>query len=91
MRIEWDEKKCRKNLKKHGIDFEGISEVFDGTTVTVEDTRFDYGETRFQTMGLLQGRAVVVAHTEVGDRIRIISVRKATRHEEKSYFKQVAN
>ncbi|MEW6366838.1 MAG: BrnT family toxin [Acidobacteriota bacterium] len=91
MRFEWDEKKRRANLRKHGIDFVGIEDVFEGITATIEDTRFDYDERRFQTVGLLKGRPVVVAHTEEGDLIRIISVRKAMRHEEESYFEQIVH
>ena len=91
VRFEWDEAKRRANIRKHGIDFVGIDEVFDGVTLTIEDTRLDYGTTRFVTLGLLNGRVVVVAHTEQNDAIRIISVRKATKHEETNYFKKIAD
>ena len=91
MRFEWDDLKRRANIRKHGIDFVGIEAVFAGTTVTVTDDRFHYDEERFVTVGLLGGRAVVVAHTEGDEVIRIISVRKATRNEEISYFKQIAD
>jgi len=62
MRYEWDEAKRRSNIQKHGIDFIGIESLFAGTTVTILDDRFDYGEPRFITFGLLRGRVVVVAH-----------------------------
>jgi len=91
VRFEWDEAKRRANIRKHGIDFVDSEEVFGGVTVTIEDTRFDYGETRFVTLGLLKGRVVVVIHTEQDDVIRIISVRKATKNEEKKYFQQIAD
>ena len=91
MRFEWDEAKRRINLRKHGIDFVDVHEVFHGTTVTIEDTRFDYGETRYVTLGLLKGRVAVVAHTEQDDVIRILSVRKATKYEEASYFQRIAD
>ena len=91
MRFEWNEAKRRTNIRKHGIDFVGIDQVFDGVTLTIEDTRLDYGETRFVTLGLLEGRVVVVAHTEHNDAIRIISVRKATQYEETNYFKKIAD
>jgi uncharacterized DUF497 family protein len=55
-------------------------------TITILDDRIDYGEPRFVTVGLLQGQVVVIAHTETDELIRIISVRKATKHEEISYF-----
>ena len=60
--------------------------MFAGQTITILDDRFDYGEPRFITVGLLQGRVVVIAHTETDAVVRIISVRKATKHEEISYF-----
>lgn len=53
------------------------------------DDRFDYGEQRFVTFGMLEGRVVAVAHTESDDCIRVISVRKATKNEEKSYYKKI--
>lgn len=91
MEFEWDEAKRGENVRKHGIDFVDVPAVFAGTTLTIEDTRLDYGETRFITPGLLQGRTVVVVHPETEEVIRIISVRKATRNEEKSYFDQLTN
>ncbi len=91
MDYEWDDTKREANLRKHGIDFADVPAVFDGYTVTLEDTRFTYDEPRFLTVGLLKGRAIVVAHTERGEKIRIISARKATKHEELSYFEQITN
>jgi uncharacterized DUF497 family protein len=91
VRFEWDDAKRRSNIGKHGIDFVGIEGVFQGETITIVDDRFDYGEQRFITLGLLQGRVVVVAHTETDEVIRIISVRKATKNEEISYFKKTAD
>lgn len=91
MRFAWDDGKRQSNLLKHGFDFVGIEEVFEGDTVTILDDRFDYGEKRFITLGLLHERVVVIAHTETDEMIRIISVRKATKNEEISYFKQIAD
>lgn len=87
----WDDAKRRDNLRKHGIDFVDAERVFRGFTLTAEDDREDYGEQRFLTLGLLADQVVSVAHTEQGDRIRIISIRKATRHEARFYFSQVPN
>ena len=64
VRFEWDEGKRRANVRKHGIDFVDVEAVFAGTIVTVVDDRFHYDEERFVTLGLLNGRVVVVAHTE---------------------------
>ena len=58
-------------------------------TITILDDRFDYKEERFVTFGLLQGRVVSVVHTEDDEVIRIISVRKATKNEQKFYFQNV--
>ena len=62
MKYEWDEAKNRNNFAKHGLDFEDAEQVFSGPCVTFEDDRFDYGEERLVTLGLLAGRLVVIAH-----------------------------
>ena len=91
MSYEWDERKRRANVKKHGIDFIDVPEVFDGNVVILPDERFDYGETRFIGLGILKSHVVVVAYTERGENVRIISARKATKHEQIYYFQQIAN
>ena len=60
-------------------------EVFDGDTLTVEDVRIDYGETRYITVGFLDARMVVLAWTQRGDIYRIISMRKANDREKAVY------
>jgi hypothetical protein len=74
---------------RNGFDFADAKQVFGGPTVTYEDDRFPYGERRFVTLGLLEGVAVSIAHTEVPDRIHVISFRRATRHEEIFLFKNL--
>jgi hypothetical protein len=91
MRFEWDEAKRRTNIIKHGIDFADLEPLFEGLTVTVLDDRFDYGEERFVTLGLLNGVVLSVGHTETDEVIRFVSARKATRYEEKSYFEEIAD
>ncbi len=91
MEFEWNEEKRLANITKHGFDFVGIETVFEGETVTILDNRFDYGEKRFVTFGLFDGRVAAITHTETDELIRIINVRKATTNEEKEYFKQIAN
>ena len=91
MRVEWDENKRLANLKRHGFDFVGIEAVFENETRTVVDDRFDYGETRFVTFGLLEGRVIAVVHTDIDDGIRIISVRKATKNEQRKFFEKIRN
>lgn len=85
MNYEWDETKNRRNRVKHGLAFEDAEQVFAGPCVTFEDDRFDYGELRLITLGLLAGRVVVIAHAPRGEVTRIISMRKANRREKKIY------
>lgn len=90
MRFDWDETKRLANIKKHGVDFaDDIATLFDNDVFTIEDQRFDYGETRYITFGLFKSRVIVVAHTDDNKVIRIISARKASKHEEEQYFKQI--
>lgn len=89
MRFTWQEAKRKSNLKDHGLDFRDVSKVFRGLTYTFEDDRFDYGEQRFVTLGLLDGTPVSIVHTETKDHIRIISFRKATKNEQILYFKNI--
>ena len=91
MKFEWDEAKRQRNLSKHGIDFADLPPLFAEATVLLVDDRFDYGETRFTTLGLLNGIVFLVVHTETDAIIRLISARKATKYEEKSYFQAIAN
>lgn len=89
--FDWDETKRRLNLRKHGIDFADAGKIFDGITFTAEDDSEDYGERRFVTLGLLEDQVVSVAHTERCDAIRLISIRKATKHETRCYFSQITD
>jgi len=91
MQFEWDEKKRKANLRKHGFDFVHAPSVFAGFTLTVLDDREDYGEDRYVTLGLLKNVVVVIVHTEQPEVIRVISMRKATRYEENTYFTQIGH
>jgi uncharacterized DUF497 family protein len=91
MQYEWDEQKRLSNARKHGIDFRDAVEIFEGDKVLMEDERFTYGERRFVSLGLLQGRAIVVVYTEQGDVTRIISARKATKYEQTIYLQGIAD
>ena len=91
MKFEWDENKRLSNLRKHKIDFVDAEKIFYGTTITIEDDRESYGEQRFVTFGNLQGCVVAVVHTETDETIRIISMRKATKHEERGYYAAITN
>jgi len=87
--ITFDESKRLTNMEKHQIDFIGCEVIFAGATLTREDTRCDYGETRLQTLGLWQGVVVYVVHTPRGENDHIISIRKAQKHEERSYWQAI--
>lgn len=89
MKITWDERKRKKTLAERGLDFADSKMVFDGATFTFEDDRFDYGERRFVTLGLLGADVVVIVHTELEKEIRIISMRKGEKDEQESYFENV--
>ena len=86
MQFEWDEAKRQTNLHKRRLDFADAEIIFSGATFTVEDDRFEYGEDRYITLGLLKGQVIVIAHTERNELIRIISMRKATKYEQQLYF-----
>jgi uncharacterized DUF497 family protein len=65
--------------------------VFEGPTFTYQDDRFEYGEQRFVTLGVLSGLAVSIVHTETEDEIRVISFRKATTNGAIVLFKSLEN
>ena len=88
--FEWDENKNRANRAKHGIPFEAVRSCFDGPMLVGVDTRFEYGEPRWLAIALLDVVPVVIAYTERRGRIRIISARKASRHERKVFEAHLA-
>ncbi len=91
MQFTWDNAKRETNLAKHGFDFVDAETVFSGATFTFEDDRFAYGEHRFITLGMLRGVVAVIAYTEQDALIRVISMRKATKHEQRIYFQSFAD
>ena len=86
MRYSFDLAKRAANLKKHGYDLADAPKVIEsGKTVTFEDRRFGYGEERFVTLGPLGDVLVTIVTAETEDHIRVISMRKADRHEQSNY------
>lgn len=83
--VSYDAAKRLATLENRGLDFEGAAEVFAGITLTIEDDRMDYGETRYQTLGVLNDRLVMVVWTPRGGSRHIISMRKANDRERKRY------
>lgn len=86
LRFEWDYEKAKINLTKHGVSFdEAITVFYDPNSITILDSRHD-SETRFIDLGLSStGRILVVVYTERVKIIRLISCRRATKKEIKSY------
>ena len=92
MKFEWDENKNEANVRKHGIDFNDIPEIFDGPMIINYDDRIDYNEERYIGIGVLRNIIAVVVFAEIGeDVIRIISARKANKHESKIFEKEIKN
>ena len=86
MRFEWDERKNRTNIRRHGIDFADVASVFAHPMLVGLDTGEDYGEDRWIGVGLLRDVVVVVVYAEPDeDTVRIISARKATKNEAQRY------
>lgn len=85
--FEWDPEKDAANISKHGVAFAEAASVFgDPLGVSAYDPDHSRLENRFITIGLSAfGRLLMVAHTERGDRIRIISARELTRKERETY------
>jgi uncharacterized DUF497 family protein len=80
--FEWDEQKNAANIHKHGFDFTDAWEIFESPMLTAPDTREDYGEERWIGIGFLRERVVVIVFSERSDEvIRVISLRKALKHE----------
>jgi uncharacterized DUF497 family protein len=87
MKFEWDPRKSRRNEAKYRVSFEDAATVFgDPLAITFPDPDHSVGAFRWLTFGCTSGgRLLVVAHTELVGRVRLISAREATRHERKIY------
>ncbi len=84
--FEWDEEKAEANLAKHGVPFEAAAAVFaDEKRSVIIDDRLDYGEERWNVIGLVDGILLTVTCTMRGHVCRIISARRASRKERETY------
>jgi len=90
LEFEWDAEKALRNVRKHGISFREAAMVFnDGFAITYYDDAHSDHEERLLTLGISDlGRVLVISHTMIGENIRLISARKATRHERNLYEKE---
>ncbi len=92
MEFRWDEKKNEVNIRKHGIDFNDVPEIFAGPMVVSVDDRIAYEEERCIGIGVLRNITAVIVYAEEGeDVIRVISVRKANRHESRGFEEEIKN
>ncbi|MDY6785840.1 MAG: BrnT family toxin [Cyanobacteriota bacterium] len=87
MEFEWNPQKAALNLDKHGVSFVEAATVFsDVLSMTFPDPDHSIGESRYVIIGISRfGHLLVVSHTDRGEKIRIISARKATRKERRYY------
>ena len=89
MKIDWHDAKAAANKRKHGVSFEDAAEIFRDPGVVEElDLRDAYGEERVLAKGLVDGQVLVVVYTERPTSIRIISARRANKHEQQDYYRQ---
>jgi uncharacterized DUF497 family protein len=90
--FEWDDRKAARNLTEHKVSFEQAA-IACGDPFAVEwiDLREPYGEERSGLLGSYRGEVLYVACTERRDTIRIISARRADRHEQDRYYRQNAS
>ncbi len=92
MNFEWDPGKNAANIAKHGLDFADAEALFGGDLYKRNDTRKDYGEERWQGIGELNCRVVVIVWTDrPPDSRRIISLRRANEREREIYRKVIEN
>jgi len=90
MKFDWDKKKNAINIKKHGIDFSDVVDIFNHPMLTAGDNIADYDEERWIGIGWLKALVGVVVYTErIGNTVRIISARKATKQEVKKYEQRI--
>lgn len=90
MELEWDQDKCKVNIQKHGIDFQTLASVFEKPTLAKIDNRLDYQETRMIALGELKDTVIVFVYVKKSEKIiRIISARKATKNESKTYYQKI--
>ena len=89
MRISYDPEKRQTTLERRGLDFDDAPRLFGGVHYSDPDTRRDYGEDRWISVGLIGTTTIVVVWTERDDSTRIISMRKADRDEREEYHRHL--
>ena len=89
MRITFHKAKRIETLHRRGLDFLDANLVIDGTSITLEDDRRDYGEVRRQTFGLLRDALVMVVWTERAGARHVISMRRCNARERHWFGRQL--
>ena len=85
MDFEWDETKRQSNIEKHQVDLLDAVLIFESWVLTERDERFDYGETRFRSIGYADDRCYVIIHAERAGRVRLISAWQGGRRDQRKY------
>ena len=88
MPISFDPRKNERNIAERGLSFELVEEFEWGSALVVEDARRDYGERRYQALGLIADRLHALVFTPRAGRVHVISLRKANRREARLYETQ---
>ena len=86
VKFEWDERKNKSNIEKHGIDFRDAQDIFQSKRLSIDDTRHEYGERRIITVGLIGKSVYVVVYNKREEAIRLVSARKANERERRRYY-----
>lgn len=82
---EWDEQKRQDVYSKHGVDMLYAALIFENEVLTKRDTRKDYSEERFISLGMVDGEPYIVVHTERNGKTRLITAWKGGRNDKKRY------
>jgi len=87
VKFEWDRRKAKSNLRKHGVSFQEVATVFgDALSITFDDPDHSVNGHRLLTFGLSRtDKAIIVSHTERGKSMRIISARLMSKQERQIY------
>ncbi len=87
--FEWDDDKAAANWRDHGVTFyQAIKTFRDPFAIERIDDRADYGEERINLLGMCAGVILHVTYTERGEHIRLISARRAEKHEQDDYYRE---
>lgn len=88
MSISFDPRKNERNIAERGLSFSLVEEFEWDSALVVEDVRRDYGERRFQALGMITGRLHALVFTPRAGQVHVISLRKANRREMRLYEAQ---